>query len=384
MTRKARKLKSRLAAGAVAVGAVLAGLAQATSQPAPTGSPRIALVIGEAAYKNAPLSSAANDAGLIADTLQTAGFDVTGAADLDQDGLRRALREFVDKAATAGPNATVFIYLSGRAVQYEGENYLAPVEAVIPRAANVPLEAVRLSDYLQPLAQMPLKARVVVLDAARINAFSQGGAPLAGGLALVEPDAGELIAYNAAPGSVAPNETGPYGVYAQALTEMLREGGLPLDEAFARTRLRVSEQTRGAQVPWDEFETGAGAGAVRPRPRRAAARRGAGNPGQYARPADPRLSRRSGLRRCAGAGHARRLCRFPQLLPQFGLCRAGARHARPAPRGGDLAARLAGQYAQRLLDLPAALSARAARRGRAPPPRHSERRAHAAAAFRSL
>ncbi|MGO9390268.1 caspase family protein [Rhodoblastus sp.] len=251
MTRRARILKSRLAAAAI-VGALMAGLPQASGQPAPQGSPRIALVIGEAAYKNGPLSSAANDAGLIADTLQTAGFDVTGAADLDQDGLRRALREFVDKAAAAGSNATVFIYLSGRAVQYEGENYLAPVEAAIPRAANVPLEAVRLSDYLQPLAQMPLRARIVVLDAARINTFDQGGAPLAGGLALVEPDAGELIAYNAAPGSVAPNETGPYGVYAQALTEMLREGGLPLDEAFARARLRVSEQTRGAQVPWDE------------------------------------------------------------------------------------------------------------------------------------
>src|SRR5208282_6414032 len=179
MTRRARPSKSRLAAAAAILGALIAGSPYASAQPAQQGSPRIALVIGEAAYKNGPLSSAANDAGLIADTLQLAGFDVTGAADLDQDGLRRALREFVDKAAAAGPDATVFVYLSGRGLQYEGENYLAPVEAAIPRAANVPLEAVRLSDYLQPLAQMPLKARIVVLDAARINAYDQGGAPLA-------------------------------------------------------------------------------------------------------------------------------------------------------------------------------------------------------------
>jgi uncharacterized caspase-like protein len=252
MSRNTRKLKSRLAAGALALSALVAGLAELAAQPVPGASPRIALVIGEAAYKTGPLSSAANDAGLVADTLHLAGFDVTGAADLDQDGLRRSLREFVEKAAAAGPDAVVFIYLSGRAVQYAGENYLAPIEATIPRASNVPLEAVRLSDYLQPLAKMPLRARIVVLDASRINAFAQSGEPLAGGVALVEPDTGSLYATNAAPDSVAPNETGPYGVYAQALTEMLREGGLPVDAAFARTRLRVSEQTKGALVPWDE------------------------------------------------------------------------------------------------------------------------------------
>ncbi|WP_294534866.1 caspase family protein [uncultured Rhodoblastus sp.] len=253
MTRQARFYGSaRFFAAVLMVGALTAGRQQISAQPASATSSRLALVIGEAGYKNGPLSSAANDAGLIADTLQKAGFDVTGAADLDQNGLRLTLRDFVDKASIAGPNAMVFIYLAGRGVQYEGENYLAPVDAVIPRAVNVPLEAVRLRDYLQPLSQMPLKARVIVLDAARINAFAQDGAPLAGGLALVEPEPGELIAFNAAPGSVAPAETGPYGVYAQALSEMLREGGLPLDAAFARTRLRVSERTRGAQVPWSE------------------------------------------------------------------------------------------------------------------------------------
>ena len=252
MTRKAKSIKIQLAVGALALSGLFAGLAQVFAQGAPPTSNRLALVIGEAAYRAGPVASAANDAGLIAQTLQVAGFDVTGAADLDQDGLRKTLREFVDKAAAAGPEATVFIYLAGRGVQYEGENYFAPVDAVAPTAANVPLETVRLSDYLAPLAQMPLKARIVVLDAARANRFATNGAPLAGGLALVDPPPGELIAFNAAPGSVAPEGDGPYGVYAQALNEMLRQGGLPIDQVFDSVRLRVAEQTRGAQIPWDE------------------------------------------------------------------------------------------------------------------------------------
>ena len=48
---------------------------------------RIALVVGNASYPAGAINSAANDAGLIAQTLEAAGFEVTGARDLDQDAL---------------------------------------------------------------------------------------------------------------------------------------------------------------------------------------------------------------------------------------------------------------------------------------------------------
>ena len=58
---------------------------------------RFAFVIGNDLYQDAPLPTAANDAGLIADTLKSAGFDVTGARNLDQDTLRSSYREFLDE-----------------------------------------------------------------------------------------------------------------------------------------------------------------------------------------------------------------------------------------------------------------------------------------------
>src|SRR6266540_3903575 len=88
------------------------------------------------------------------------------------------------------------------------------------------------------------------MSRARANPFAKSGPPLAGGLALVEPEPGMLIAFNAAPGTVAPEAQGPYGPYAQALAQMMREGGLPLAEVFDRVRLRVNDMTKGAQVPW--------------------------------------------------------------------------------------------------------------------------------------
>src|SRR3984893_8033491 len=119
---------------------------------------RIALVIGNANYQAGALPTPANDAGLIAQTLQAAGFDVTGARDLDQETLRRTFREFLDKASSAGPETVAFVYLGGYGLQLEGENSFVPIDAKIARDVNVSSEALRLSDYIAPLAALKLKA----------------------------------------------------------------------------------------------------------------------------------------------------------------------------------------------------------------------------------
>jgi uncharacterized caspase-like protein len=211
---------------------------------------RFALVIGNSEYKAGRLPTAANDAGLIAETLRTAGFDVAGARDLDQDTLRRSIREFLDKVSAAGPEAVSFIYLAGYGLQFEGENYMVPIDATIARDEDIPIEAIRISDFLRPLAGSPGGVKLVVIDAARQHPYTPTGPQLASGLALADPDPGMLVAFNTAPGSVAPIENGPYGAFAQALAEMIGTGGLGLDDVFARLRLRVNETTGGVAVPW--------------------------------------------------------------------------------------------------------------------------------------
>ena len=154
-----------------------------------------------------PIETAANDAGLIAQTLQAAGFDVSGARDLDEGALRGSIRDFLEKARNVGPDGVAFVYFAGAGAQLEGDNYLLPVGAPIARDADIPLHGARLSDYLKPLASMGLKTAVIVLDAARALPFPIQGEPLAGGLALYEPGASLLLAFNAAPGTIAPPET---------------------------------------------------------------------------------------------------------------------------------------------------------------------------------
>src|SRR5215472_6820897 len=223
----------------------------AASPAAAQSEKRIALVIGNAAYPQGALATTANDAGLIAQTLQAAGFDIVGARDLDGDTLRHTLRDFMQKAAACGPDTVAMIYLAGYALQMSGENFFVPVDATLVHDTDLPVEALRVSDYIRQLGTLPLRAGIFVLDGAHTPPFTPAGDPLAGGLALVEPDPNILVAFNAAPGTIGPNEPGPYGAYAQALAEMIRQGGLSLPELFNRVRLRVNEITKGAEAPWN-------------------------------------------------------------------------------------------------------------------------------------
>ena len=243
-------MSQRFKAVFAAIFVLAAGLLALAAEAQQAANPRIALVIGNATYRDAALATPANDAGLVAQTLQAAGFDVVGARDLDGQSMRTAFRDFLQKASAAGPDMQAFVYLAGRAVQYNGDNYFVPVDAQINRDADVPIEAIRISDFTHALAATPGRARIIVLDAARANPYAAQGSPLAPGLALVDPEAGELIAFNAAPGTLAGDEEGPYGVYGKTLAGAIRQGGVDIAQAFDQTRVSVNAETQGALLPW--------------------------------------------------------------------------------------------------------------------------------------
>ncbi len=213
---------------------------------------RLGLVIGEARYAADPLATPANDAGAVAQSLAQDGFTVTGYADLDRQGLRRALAGFLDKVRGAGPEAVAFVYVAGYGLQFDGGNFIAPIDARLARDVDVPDETVSLSDFARDLAAVPLKARVLVYDLARRNPFAQGPSALARGLAASEPQPGTTIAFNAAPGQEAERDVGDYGLYAEALTEAMQTRGLSIATLFTRVRLRVAALSEGRAVPWTE------------------------------------------------------------------------------------------------------------------------------------
>src|SRR4029079_16106639 len=135
---------------------------------------RLALVIGQSAYKSVPaLPNPGNDAKAVSQFLTDSGFEVSQAADLSQNEMRRAISDFAGKVAAKGADTVALVFYAGHGVQVDGENFLIPVDVDPRREADVPMQAVRLNDILNSLTSVPSKMRFLLLDACRNNQFGE-------------------------------------------------------------------------------------------------------------------------------------------------------------------------------------------------------------------
>jgi uncharacterized caspase-like protein len=232
---------------------------------------RVALVIGNSNYQTvATLTNPANDAAAVAGLLKQAAFDVVDSRhDLKAQDMRRALREFTDKARGAD---IAVIYFAGHGLEVDGINYVVPIDAVLERDADVDDEAVSLNRILLA-AEPATKLRLVILDACRDNPFAKKMkrtlASRAVGRGLVSVEAtrpNTFIAFAAKEGSTASDGDGPNSPFSTALLKYLTQPGLDIRKAFGFVRDDVMNATGGQQEPYTTNSLGGNDVALVPAP----------------------------------------------------------------------------------------------------------------------
>jgi hypothetical protein len=215
---------------------------------------RLALVIGQSAYRSVPaLPNPANDARAVTQLLTESGFEVSTAADLSQGQMREVVSEFAGKVAAKGADTVALVFYAGHGLQIDGENFLVPVDIDPKREADIPIQAVRLNDILNTLTSVPSKMRILMLDACRNNPFPDLKTA-GGGLALVDAKVGApgtFLSFSTSPGAVAEDGSGSNSPYTNALLAAGKEQNIPIEETFKRVRLAVNKVTEGRQTPWD-------------------------------------------------------------------------------------------------------------------------------------
>jgi uncharacterized caspase-like protein len=167
--------------------------------------PKIALLIGNSAYREAPLRNPVNDVRAMARTLRELGFTVLAHENTSKRAMETAIIEFGRRLADGGVG---FFYYAGHGLQVRGRNYLVPVDADIESEAATRIAAVDVDLLLEQMAEARNRVNVVILDACRNNPFERRLRGAAKGLAAVDAARGTLIAYATAPGSVAADGEG--------------------------------------------------------------------------------------------------------------------------------------------------------------------------------
>ncbi|MEZ5924245.1 MAG: caspase family protein [Hyphomicrobiaceae bacterium] len=241
----------RLLATVLVLGVVLVvGLGiQARSTAAET---RIALVIGNGAYQNAGvLRNPPNDARRMAEALGKVGFEVMAYENLDQSGMKRAVRDFADKLEAAGRDTVGLVFYAGHGIQVGGINYFIPVNAEIDKESDVAIESVSADDVMAALANARNRLNIVILDACRNNPFARSFRSASRGLARLDAPVGSMVAFSTAPGQVAADGEGDNSPYTAALVDVLEQPSVKIEDVFKRVRERVYESSGGQQVPWE-------------------------------------------------------------------------------------------------------------------------------------
>jgi hypothetical protein len=223
---------------------------------APAQARRIALVIGNDSYRNVdPLQNARSDARAIAATLKDLGFNVALKLDVTQSDMKAALRDL--KSRTGAGDDVVF-YFSGHGVQFDGTNYLVPIDIAPTDAMQVADDSVPLQRVLDDLSDQKASFSLAIVDACRDNPFKGTGRSFGSrGLAPVMAANGQMVLYSAGAGQQALDRLGPddhdaNGVFTRVLLKEIRKQGVSADRILKNVQTQVVELAKRAgheQVP---------------------------------------------------------------------------------------------------------------------------------------
>src|SRR5262245_8295997 len=216
--------------------------------PVAVKNKRLALVIGNAAYKESPLANPVNDARDMSQLLTGLGFEVVYRQNASQAEMKSAIREFGNKIVKGD---VALFYFAGHGAQVNGENYLIPVDAVITKEEEIEYESVNAGLALAQMASAANKLNIVILDACRNNPFARSFRSQTRGLAQISAPAGTIIAYATDPGSVAADGKGKNGLYTEELLKAMRVPGLKIEDVFKQVRIAVRNRSQGKQTPWE-------------------------------------------------------------------------------------------------------------------------------------
>ncbi|HXY96192.1 MAG TPA: caspase family protein, partial [Steroidobacteraceae bacterium] len=210
---------------------------------------RLALVIGNSTYREAPLVNPYNDARAMAIKLKELGFTVMEKENANLEEMRKLVRDFGNQLQFSDVG---LFYYAGHGIQSaQSVNYLIPVDADIQDETELASRAFSASEVQEKMTAAKNRINVVILDACRNDPLARKVRSAGRGLAPMEEGSGTIVEFATSPGSTSADGEGANGLYTSEILDALSEPGLSVEEVFKRVRMGVSQKSGGEQIPWE-------------------------------------------------------------------------------------------------------------------------------------
>lgn len=210
---------------------------------------RYALVIGNSKYNElSELKNPKNDAADISNKLKELGFSVTTILDSDLYELEESIFTFKQKLSESKDNIG-FFYYAGHGIQFQGQNFLIPVDTNIPSESYLKTRAFSTSILMDELNLARNELNIVVLDACRDNPFGWSRSSSRGLTVIGNRPAGSIVVYATSEGDVASDGEGRNGLFTSELLKHLNKPDTEIEKIFKLTGKGVQDRSNGRQIP---------------------------------------------------------------------------------------------------------------------------------------
>lgn len=208
---------------------------------------KVALVFGNASYKNSKLENPIKDAKAMESKLKELGFSVTLVLDADTEKMDEELRKFYSKAKNADLG---LLYYSGHGIGTDEGSFLLPVTSNIKDETDLKRHAVNLNDVVTDTCESGCKQVIILMDACRNNPLKKTKGS-SRGLTTVSTSevAQSVIFYACASGKTADDGDGDHSPFTQALLNWIGKPGYSFSQVVTAVTKEVRSSTKDMQTP---------------------------------------------------------------------------------------------------------------------------------------
>ncbi len=215
------------------------------------GLERYALVIGNSNYQlMTKLPNPVNDATDIAAELTRYGFNVDLVTNASLGEMTQSVQRFVTNLEQSSRAEAALFYYEGHGVQFNGSNYLVPVNADIQASYELLDKTLGMDSVVRGLEQSQSNFNLIVLDACRDNPFSSTRSGDRGLSVMGTGGKGSMVVFATSPGNVAQDGDGRNSPFTEAFLNAMQIPGVEIRELITSVQRKVQDQTGGKQIPW--------------------------------------------------------------------------------------------------------------------------------------